>query len=164
MAARATAAPAPPRPRTRRQYGVVPYRRVKDRIEILLITSRNTGRWIIPKGWPIGRKPPRDVARLEALEEAGLEGAIAKRPCGAFHYQKRLNDGAVVLCRVSVFALEVGRQRRIWPESRERKRRWFAAERAIALVREAELKALIGVLLRSLEKRSPATTGKPRPL
>ena len=149
-AARAAAAPDAPQQRARRQYGVVPYRRVRDRIEILLITSRNTGRWIIPKGWPIGRKPPRDVARLEALEEAGLEGAIAKRSCGAFHYQKRLNDGAVVLCRVQVFALEVGRQRKTWPERSERKRRWFAAERAIELVREEELKALIGAFVRDL--------------
>jgi 8-oxo-dGTP pyrophosphatase MutT (NUDIX family) len=132
------------------QYGVIPYRRATDRIEIMLITSRNTRRWVVPKGWPIGRKPSREVARLEALEEAGLEGTIGKRPCGSFHYQKRLKDGSIVVCRVRVFAFEVERQLETWLERSERKRRWFDSERAIKLVREQELKDLIGTLVRVL--------------
>ena len=144
--------PAPLQP-TRPQYGVIPYRRGKDRIEIMLVTSRKTRRWIVPKGWPIGRKPSREVARLEALEEAGLEGTLGKRAFGSFHYHKRLKDGSVVLCRVDVFAFEVGRQLRAWPERGERQRRWFDSERAIKLVREQELKALIGALVRGLEDR-----------
>ena len=137
--------------RTRLQYGAIPYRRAKDGIEIMLITSRSTRRWIVPKGWPLARKPSRDVARLEALEEAGLEGTMGKRRFGSFHYHKRLKDGSIVLCRVDVFAFEVGRQLDDWLERRERKRRWFDAKRAIKLVRERELKALIGALVRSLE-------------
>ena len=143
--------PLPLARQARRQYGVIPYRRAGDRVEIMLITSRNTRRWIVPKGWPLARKPARDVAQLEALEEAGLEGTIGKRAVGFFHYQKRLKDGSVVLCRVDVFAFEVGHQRENWLERGERKRRWFAANRAIELVREQELKALIAVLVRSLE-------------
>lgn len=116
----------------------------------MLITSRNTRRWIVPKGWPLARKPSRDVARLEALEEAGLEGTIGKRRFGSFHYHKRLKDGSIVLCRVDVFTFEVGRQLENWLEQRERKRRWFDSGRAIKLVREPELKALIAALARGL--------------
>ncbi|MGH7033472.1 MAG: NUDIX hydrolase [Stellaceae bacterium] len=151
----------PPVQRPKLQYGVIPYRlgRAKDRIEIMLITSRNTRRWIVPKGWPIARTPARDVARREALEEAGLEGAMGQRPFGSFHYQKRRKDGSVVPCRVNVFAFEVERQRKEWLERSERKRRWFDAERAIKLVREQELKALIGALVRSLEEGKRAALG-----
>ena len=143
--------PVPPAHQARQQYGVIPYRRGKDCIEIMLITSRNTRRWIVPKGWPLDRTPSRDVARLEAFEESGVEGTIGKRRFGSFHYHKRLKDGSIVLCRVDVFAFEVGRQLDNWLERKERKRRWFDPERAIKLVREQELKALIRALVRSLE-------------
>jgi len=149
--ARAITRPVRARRPARLQYGVIPYRRDKDRIEIMLITSRSTRRWIVPKGWPLARKPSREVAQIEALEEAGLEGTIGKRRFGFFHYHKRLKDGSIVLCRVDVFAFEVGRQLDHWLERRERKRRWFDAQSAIKLVREAELKALIKALVRSLE-------------
>lgn len=163
--AHATAKLNPPAQRPKLQYGVIPYRhgRAKDRIEIMLITSRNTRRWIVPKGWPIGRKPARDVARREALEEAGLEGAIGQSPFGSFHYQKRLKDGSVIPCRVDVFAFEVERQRKTWLERSERKRRWFDSERAIKLVREQELKTLIGALVRSLEQGRRGTLGDDTP-
>jgi 8-oxo-dGTP pyrophosphatase MutT (NUDIX family) len=154
-AARTMAVPTPSDQQAKRQYGVIPYRRANDGIEIMLITSRKTRRWIVPKGWPISRKPSREVARLEALEEAGLEGTIGKRPFGYFHYPKRLRDGSVVVCRVDVFALEVGRQRETWPECSERKRRWFESRRAIELVRERELKTLIGTLVVRLKTRPP---------
>jgi 8-oxo-dGTP pyrophosphatase MutT (NUDIX family) len=159
--AHATAKLDPPAQRPKLQYGVIPYRhrRAKDRIEIMLITSRHTRRWIVPKGWPIARTPARDVARREALEEAGLEGAIGQRPFGSFHYQKRLKDGSVVPCRVNVFAFEVERQLKEWLERGERKRRWFDAERAIKLVREQELKELISALVRSLEEKKRAALG-----
>lgn len=136
--------------RPQHQYGVIPFRIRKDRVEIMLITSRNARRWVVPKGWPIGRKPPRQVARIEALEEAGLEGRLGKQPVGFFHYLKRIDSGAVVLCRVEVFTLAVRRQRKTWLESHERTRRWFPSEHAIELVREAELKELIATVARAL--------------
>lgn len=117
----------------------------------MLITSRNTRRWIVPKGWPLARKPSREVARLEALEEAGLEGVIGKRCFGSFHYHKRLKDGSIVLCCVDVFRFEVRQQLKTWPERSARKRRWFDSKRAIELVREQELKELIVALVRGLE-------------
>lgn len=137
-----------PRP----QYGVIPYRLAKHRVEIMLITSRNTRRWVVPKGWPIGRTRPRTVARIEALEEGGLEGIVSRQSAGFFHYLKRLKTGAVVLCRVEVFTFAVRRQRKTWLESGERDRRWFGVERAIELVREPELKELIARVARDLAR------------
>jgi 8-oxo-dGTP pyrophosphatase MutT (NUDIX family) len=137
--------------RARVQYGVIPYRRAKDRIEIMLITSRDTRRWVVPKGWPIARTQSREVARLEALEEAGLEGTIGKQPLGSFYYEKRLKDDSACVCRVYIFGFEVARQRKKWLERNERKRRWFDSTRAIKLVREPELKTLINALVRAVE-------------
>ncbi len=87
-------------PRYRLQYGALPYRLRKDgQLEFLLVTSRTTRRWIIPKGWPMGERPPHKVAAREALEEAGVEGRIGKRAVGHYHYDKLLANGATAVCR-----------------------------------------------------------------
>jgi hypothetical protein len=61
------------------QYGALPYREIKSGVQILLVTSRNTRRWIIPKGWPQSGTPPHRAAAREAFEEAGVVGKSAKR-------------------------------------------------------------------------------------
>ena len=73
------------------QYGALPYRVTKTRgIEYLLVTSRETGRWIIPKGWPIeGMKPAKTAAR-EAYEEAGVRGTVSDKAIGNYSYKKEL--------------------------------------------------------------------------
>jgi 8-oxo-dGTP pyrophosphatase MutT (NUDIX family) len=130
--------PAEPRP----QFGALPYRRRRD-LEILLVTSRETRRWVLPKGWPMKRRTPQGAAAREALEEAGVKGDVAKLPFGSYHYQKRQPNGEFVLCRVDVFPLRVKRQSRTWPEVGQRTRRWFTLAEAIDAVDEPELKALI---------------------
>ena len=78
--------------RRRVQYAALPYRlNGKTRTEVMLVTSRETRRWIIPKGWPQKGKAPHDSAAREAFEEAGVVGAVGKRAVGSFPYQKRLN-------------------------------------------------------------------------
>ena len=91
----------------RRQVGALPFRHGRDgQTKILLVTSRESRRWVIPKGWPMkGRKPFQAAAR-EAYEEAGLRGAVGKRPIGHYLYQKRLKNLDAVLCQVKVFPLE----------------------------------------------------------
>jgi 8-oxo-dGTP pyrophosphatase MutT (NUDIX family) len=124
------------KPATRVQYGALPYRLDDEAsIEVLLVTSRETKRWIIPKGWPIkGLKPPKAAAR-EAYEEAGVRGRIAVRALGHYVYEKRLDDrGTGVPCQVEVFPLLVKRQSKDWPESKQRTARWFSAAEAAALV------------------------------
>jgi 8-oxo-dGTP pyrophosphatase MutT (NUDIX family) len=124
------------------QYAALPYRGDQD-VEILLLTSRDTGRWVLPKGWPMRGRKPRDAARREALEEAGVEGRVGKHPIGSFHYLKHLADGASVTCKVIVYPLAVERQRRRWLEQDQRKVGWFSPKEAALVVHEPELAALL---------------------
>ena len=126
------------------QYACLPFRKRADgSIEILLITSRGTRRWVIPKGWPMkGRKPHASAAR-EALEEAGLIGEVGKVPIGSYGYGKRLKSGEVVPCQVEVFPLKVKSQRKRWPEKGQRSLRWFNLAEAAEAVDEPELRDVI---------------------
>jgi 8-oxo-dGTP pyrophosphatase MutT (NUDIX family) len=125
-----------------RQYAALPYRRLGE-LSILLVTSRETGRWVLPKGWPMKGKKPQTAAAREALEEAGVIGQIVKRPVGAYSYAKRLAGGGLIDCVVDVFPLEVQRQLKHWPEQLERVTRWFTPLEAANAVREPELAQLI---------------------
>jgi len=126
------------------QYACLPFReRTDGSIEIMLITSRSTRRWVIPKGWPMkGRKPHASAAR-EALEEAGLVGEVSKVPIGSYGYGKRLKSGEVVPCQVEVFPLKVKSQRKRWPEKGQRSLRWFNPAEAAEAVDEPELRDVI---------------------
>jgi 8-oxo-dGTP pyrophosphatase MutT (NUDIX family) len=124
------------------QYAALPYR-VRDGLELLLITSRETGRWVLPKGWPMKGKKAHAAAAREALEEAGLKGKIGKRALGAYSYGKRLSNGAVLACTVEVYPLAVERQLKRWPEKGQRTSKWFSPSEAANQVEEPELAALI---------------------
>src|SRR3954471_1062197 len=126
------------------QYGALPYRmKGGSRREIMLVTSRETRRWIIPKGWPKKGKSPRYSAAREAFEEAGVVGAVAKRAVGSFSYEKRMRNGGVVVCEVRVFPLEVRRQNKQWPEKQERVVKWLSASQAAEKVTEPMLSEII---------------------
>jgi 8-oxo-dGTP pyrophosphatase MutT (NUDIX family) len=132
------------RPRKRVQYAALPYRiDGSARAEVMLVTSRGTRRWIIPKGWPHKGKTPRQSAASEAFEEAGVVGAIGSRPIGSFIYQKQLKSGRCVDCEVRVFALEVRHQHEVWPEREQRTVRWLPASVAARSVQERQLRAII---------------------
>jgi len=124
------------------QFAALPYRFEAGELQVLLLTSRETGRWVVPKGWPIaGKKPHRSAAR-EALEEAGIEGEVGKKPLGAFVYWKRLT-GKFVLCHVWLFPLAVQNQRAEWREKGQRELRWVSPADAIGMVDEPGLADLI---------------------
>lgn len=125
----------------RQQYAALPWRRIET-VEIMLITSRQTRRWIIPKGWHIAELLPHEVAAREAFEEAGIEGEISTAAFGSYHYEKRLKSGETILCNVGVFPFRVTVQRDDWPERRERTTRWFSSEEA-ARIAEPGLSDLI---------------------
>jgi 8-oxo-dGTP pyrophosphatase MutT (NUDIX family) len=130
--------------RKRVQYAALPYRSSsRSRTEVMLVTSRDTRRWIIPKGWPHKGKAPHHSAAREAFEEAGVVGAVARLPVGSFAYRKRLKSGRVVVCEVHVFALKVKRQTKQWPERRQRQVKWLSAREAAETVREPRLRAII---------------------
>jgi len=129
----------------RLQYGALPYRFTDTgTLQILLITSRRTRRWIIPKGWPMKSMKPAMAAAREAYEEAGIRGTIASKAIGAFVYEKSLDDeGGAVPCEVRVFPLLVKRQLKTWPEQQEREIRWLDPEQVIWLVEDEGLQRVI---------------------
>lgn len=113
------------------------------KLELLLVTSRDTGRWVLPKGWPKRNLTSRRSARLEAFEEAGVTGKLSKKAIGHYQYDKRLENGETLRCEVSVFPMNVQKQYRNWKERKERKRCWFPISKAAALVDEESLKHLL---------------------
>jgi 8-oxo-dGTP pyrophosphatase MutT (NUDIX family) len=126
------------------QYAALPYRlNRRSRTEIMLVTSRGTQRWIIPKGWPQPGRAAPDSAAHEAFEEAGVVGSVGRRSVGSFSYQKRLRNGAVVVCEVRVFPLKVTRQTKQWPEKDQRQVKWLPAKEAAEIVQEDKLSEII---------------------
>jgi 8-oxo-dGTP pyrophosphatase MutT (NUDIX family) len=145
------------------QYAALPYR-LAGELEILLVTSRETQRWVIPKGWPMKDRKPHAAAAREALEEAGVTGKVAKAVFGAYRYVKRLKNGAPLVCTVEVYPLLVERQRKRWPEQHQRTAHWFSVAEAAESVDEPELQALIARFGRLQPLVAPAQRrGKSKP-
>ncbi len=134
------------------QYGALCVRvsRKTEQPLVLLITSRDTGRWVIPKGWGMRNRLPHEVAEREAWEEAGVIGATQKEPCGFYTYVKSLGKGARALAIVQVHLLNVKQLERKFPEKGERRLRWFSPHEAAAAVAEPELKGLLSQIPRLL--------------
>lgn len=126
----------------RTQFGALCYRLRDGKVEVLLITSRGTGRWIIPKGWPMDGETPAGSAAVEAFEEAGVEGKPSDRALGFYTYTKG-NRGDFLPCVVAVFPLKVRRLLKDFPERGQRRRKWFSQKKAASMVSEPELRRLI---------------------
>jgi len=125
------------------QMAALCHREVGARREYLLVTSRDTGRWIIPKGWPIRGLNSSETALREAWEEAGVKSSTATQaPIGRYTYQKRRANGYAVPVETLVYAVAVNEVAEDFPEAHERTRRWVSAETAATLVNEAELKSI----------------------
>ena len=125
------------------QYGAICWRMHRGKVEVLLITSRDTGRWVIPKGWPMDKRSPSEAAQQEAWEEAGVRGEITETAIGLFNYVKLLSPQRSCECAVKVFALRVSELVDKFPERNERRRKWFAAEKAARKVIEPELRQVL---------------------
>lgn len=132
------------------QIAALPMRWDKNgNLTILMVTSRGTGRWVMPKGWTMNNKKPWAAAEIEALEEAGAKGFISSEVIGEYRYSKRLDDGSALECRVRVYPMIVQKLKRNWKERRQRKRRWFSVKAAAKKVDEPDLAAI----LRQLENK-----------
>jgi 8-oxo-dGTP pyrophosphatase MutT (NUDIX family) len=143
------------------QYGALPYRFTSEAaLEILLVTTRQSRRWIIPKGWPIkGLRPAKSAAR-EAFEEAGVRGKIGAKTLGVFTYEKSLDEaGVAATCEVRVYPLLVKRQSEIWPEIDQRMIQWADPGKALSLIKEPNLKKLVAAFV----KRAAAAANKSVP-
>ena len=114
-----------------------------SQIEILLITSLNSKRWILPKGWPEAELSLADNAAREAFEEAGVTGKVGTQPVGTYHYLKEKKDGGGMPCTVEVFALAVTKQLDDWPEKNVRDLAWMPVEQAAAQISEPGVRQIL---------------------
>jgi 8-oxo-dGTP pyrophosphatase MutT (NUDIX family) len=140
---------------SRRQYAALPVATVGEgQTLVLLLTSRESRRWVIPKGWAEKGVAPHRLAQREAFEEAGVRGEIGHEPIGTFRYTKLLRGKRrtrTVSCEVAVFELRVEYLLDDWPEKGQRERRWIAPLEAAELVEDG-----LAGLLRDLAARPAA--------
>lgn len=139
----------------RYQVAAIPFRQhIIKGSQVLLVTSRETRRWVVPKGWPWPHVADHEAAAGEAWEEAGVRGRVMPKKIGKFTYNKRRNEKVYQL-KVFVYLLEVTTEADDWPEVDQRERKWFTQVEASCLVDEPELKSI----LLELGERTPATSG-----
>ncbi|QMU58494.1 MAG: NUDIX domain-containing protein [Boseongicola sp.] len=127
----------------RTQFGALCWRKHRSEVQVLLVTSRRSKRWIVPKGWPVDGATPAEAAMTEAWEEAGVKGKVKPICLGIFSYTKDLNDDANLPCIVALFPVKVKSLASKWPEMDQRKRKWFSLKVASGLVQEPELSAIL---------------------
>ena len=146
-----------------RQVAALPYRSDNSgpevMMKIMLVTSRGTGRWVLPKGNVRGRIAPHQAAAREAEEEAGVIGAICPVPLGSYRFRKRVRSGASLMADVDVFPLAMTRELEVWPEQHERERRWFTLAEATAAVDEPDLRELLRSFAPAELQKAMARTG-----
>lgn len=121
------------------QYGALPFQVRDGALMILLVTTRGTGRWIIPKGNPEKNLKPHEVARQEAFEEAGVTGRVQRKRLGTFQFTKGADQSAPALCAVDVYPLAVDQELDDWPEKGMRRREWMTPGQAAMRVSEPSL-------------------------
>jgi len=120
--------------RNYKQSGVIPYRKRQGKLEVMLITSRNKGRWIIPKGVIEPDLNPRDSAAKEAFEEAGVQGDVHRKLLGIYRHRK-WGD----VCTVQIYAMKVRKIYRKWDET-DREREWVSLKEALVRLSKNDLK------------------------
>jgi 8-oxo-dGTP pyrophosphatase MutT (NUDIX family) len=127
----------------RTQFAALCYRVIKDKVQVLVISSRGTGRWIVPKGWPMDGKTPAEAALQEAWEEAGVHGKVVSSPLGLYSYRKVQEDAPDFPCIAVVYAVKVKSLSKDYPEAGERQVKWVSRKKAAKLVDEPELSRIL---------------------
>ena len=127
----------------RTQFGALCWRRSAGKVQVLLVTSRRSKRWILPKGWPVDGATPAKTAGTEAFEEAGAVGKVKPVCLGIFSYDKELQGDEKLPCIVAIFPMKVDELAKAWPEKNQRQRKWFSRKKAASMVDEPELAAII---------------------
>jgi 8-oxo-dGTP pyrophosphatase MutT (NUDIX family) len=125
------------------QFAALCYRVRHDKVQVLLITSRASKRWIVPKGWPIEAHSPAASARQEAWEEGGVIGQAESSCLGVYSYAKDVGSTDDVPCRVMLYPVRVKSLAKRYPEQHQRRRRWVSRKKAARLVAEPELARMI---------------------
>lgn len=134
------------------QSAVIPFKKEKRGIKILLIKSRN-GKWIIPKGIIEKGLTPYESARKEAVEEAGVDGVVIDRLIGEYKYDKWGGT-----CNVKVYPMLVIEERSSWEEDFFRIRKWFSLDKAIMKISKPEIADYIKLIPEIFSKQFNGTT------
>jgi 8-oxo-dGTP pyrophosphatase MutT (NUDIX family) len=140
-----------------KQVAALCWRMGRHGLEVLLVTSLNSKRWILPKGWHEPEMTAAENAAREAFEEAGVTGKVGTEPFGHYHYLKVRREGGGIPVRVDVFALEVTGQSDDWPEKGQRSMIWVSLDQAEAKVSEPGLRATLNAFRKAhAARRRPA--------
>lgn len=126
----------------RTQFAALCYRIKNGELEICMVTSRRSKRWILPKGWPMHKQTPANAAATEAWEEAGVIGTAIDHCLGAYSYVKPLSDNPTQVV-VMVYPVAVSEVAQKWPEKSQRKRKWVSPKKAAKKLQEPELRRIV---------------------
>lgn len=138
----------------RTQFAALCWRVRKEKVQILLITSRRRKRWIVPKGWPMDGKTPAASALTEAWEEAGVIGTASDTCLGVYSYARLREDEEVLPCLALLYPVKVKSLKKKFPEVKDRRRKWVSRKKAAKMVDLPELAKLIASF-------SPVVPAKP---
>lgn len=127
----------------RTQFASLCYRMQDEKVQVLLVTSRGSGRWILPKGWPMDGATPAQSALTEAWEEAGVEGKAHNLCLGLYSYIKELEEDEDLPCVAMVYPVKVKKLAKTYPEAGQRKRKWVSRKQAAKMVQEPELARIL---------------------
>lgn len=127
----------------RTQFAALCWRIRKDKVQILLITSRRRKRWIVPKGWPMEGKTPAECALTEAWEEAGVIGTASDACIGVYSFPRLREDEETVPCLAMLYPVKVKSMKKKFPEVKDRRRKWVSRKKAAKMVPHRELAELI---------------------
>lgn len=146
----------PPFRRTLDEVGALPVR-LHDQgfVEVMLVASRETQRWVILKGRRTPELEPHELAVRDARDAAGLVGTAGIEPFGHFTYDKRLPSGVVLPCRVAVHLVRVEGQLDPWRGRGRRECLWLTSREAARKVCNLALQRLIVRVGRSPELLRP---------
>ncbi len=136
----------------RTQFAALCFRKRKSELQICLITSRTSKRWILPKGWPMHNQTPAEAAATEAWEEAGLTGKAYDVCLGVYSYTKQRKRGSLPVLAL-VYPVKVRNVHSTWPEAHQRRRKWMTPQQAAKKVQEPALKQIVAHFTPDLVKR-----------
>jgi 8-oxo-dGTP pyrophosphatase MutT (NUDIX family) len=117
-----------------------------DGPEILMVRTRGSGRWILPKGWPMKGRTLAEAAAQEAWEEAGAKGRVMPAEIARIAGEKRTDAGLDMPCELAVFAMRDVVLAEVYPEAGQRQRKWMPLRIAAERAGSPELRALIDSL------------------
>lgn len=126
----------------RTQFAALCWRIKRSELQICLVTSRTTARWILPKGWPMHKQTPASAAATEAWEEAGLTGKTYNICLGVYSYAKPIKKQPLPIV-VLVYPVKVRNVHSEWPEKSQRRRKWFTPAKAAKKLAEPELRQIV---------------------